>query len=63
MVCRLLEPVGFKTFKIFLSPICCAVYAGSKGLKSIGNLCLRPENKNSQRGTVFVISSRYKMLT
>ena len=48
MVCRLLEPVGFKTFKIFLSPICCAVYAWSKGLKSIGNLCLRPESKNSQ---------------
>ena len=62
MVCRLLEPLEFKTFKIFLSPICCAFYAGSKGLNSIGNLCLRPKNKNSQ-STVFVISSPYKMRT
>ena len=54
MVCRLLEPVGFKTFKIFLSPICCAVYAWSKGLKSIGSLCLRPESKIVKHSTVFV---------
>ena len=38
MVCRLREPVGFKTFKIFLSPICRAVLIRSEGLKSVG-LC------------------------
>ena len=38
MVCRLREPVGFKTFEIFLSPICRAVLIRSEGLKSIG-LC------------------------
>jgi len=26
MLCRLREPVGFKAFKNFLSPICCEVY-------------------------------------
>ena len=60
MVCRLLEPVGFKTFKIFLSPICCAVYAGSKGLLVI---CVYgPKTKIVKQNTVFVISSRYKKL-
>ena len=60
MVCRLLEPVGFKTFKIFLSPICCAVYAGSKGLLVICVYC--PKTKIVKQNTVFVISSRYKKL-
>ena len=63
MVCRLREPIGFKTFKIFLSPICRAVLIRSEGLKSIG-LCLRPDNKYSQTKYIFChFQPVYKMLT
>ena len=60
MIFRLLEPVEFQTFKIFLSPICCAVYAGSKGLLVI---CVYgPKTKIVKQNTVFVIYSPYKKL-
>ena len=57
----LFEPGGFKTFKIFLSPIWCAVYAGLKGLLVI---CVYdPKTKIVKQNTVFVIYSPYKKLT
>ena len=66
MVCRLREPVGFKTFKIFLSSICRAVLIRSEGLKSIVLLVcvLPPENNYSQTKYIFChFQPVYKMLT